>query len=83
MKRYTDRKRAEVDEYKVGDLMMLSTKNLKYQIVDRGMKKLIEKFVGPYKIKKVILLNTVELELHSIVKIHPVVNVSRVQKYIG
>jgi len=83
MKRYTDRKRAEVDEYKVGDLMMLSTKNLKYQIVDRGMKKLIEKFVGPYKIKKVILLNTVELELPSIVKIHPVVNVSRVQKYIG
>ena len=83
MKRYTDRKRAEVDEYKVGDLMMLSTKNLKYKIVDRGMKKLIEKFVGPYKIKKVILLNTVELELPSIVKIHPVVNVSRVQKYIG
>ena len=83
MKRYTDRKRAEVDEYKVGDLMMLSTKNLKYQIVDRGMKKLIEKFVGPYKIKKVILLNTVELELPSIVKIHPVVNVSRVKKYIG
>ena len=51
MKRYTDRKRAEVDEYKVGDLMMLSTKNLKYQIVDRGMKKLIEKFVT--KMKKV------------------------------
>jgi len=30
IKKYTDRKRAEVDEYKVGDLVMLSTKDLKY-----------------------------------------------------
>jgi len=36
-----------------------------------------------YRIKKIILSNAVELELSSIVKIHPVVNVSRIQKYIG
>jgi len=30
MKKYTDRKRREVNEYKVGDLVMLSTKDLKY-----------------------------------------------------
>ena len=30
MKKYADRKRAEVDDYKVGDLVMLSTKDLKY-----------------------------------------------------
>ena len=30
MKKYADRKRAEVNEYKVGDLVMLSTKDLKY-----------------------------------------------------
>ena len=30
MKKYADRKRVEVDEYKVGDLVMLSTKDLKY-----------------------------------------------------
>jgi len=83
MKRYIDRKRAEVDEYRVGDLVMLSTKDLKYQMVSRRMEKLTKRFVGPYKIKKVILLNAVELELPSIVKIHPVVNVSRVQKYVG
>jgi len=83
MKRYTDRKRAEVDEYRIGDLVMLSTKDLKYQIVYRRMEKLTEKFIGPYKIKKVILLNTIELELPSTVKIHPVVNISRAQKYIG
>jgi len=78
IKRYTDRKRAEVDEYRVEDLVMLSTKNLKYQMVSRKIKKLMEKFVGPYKIKKVISLNAVELELPSTVKIHLVVNISRV-----
>jgi len=30
IKKYADRKRTEVDEYKVGDLVMLSTKDLKY-----------------------------------------------------
>ena len=82
MKKYTDRKRAEVNEYKVGDLVMLSTKDLKYQIVGRRTEKLIERFVGPYKIKKIVLLNTVELELPSTIKIHLVVNVSRIQRYI-
>ena len=33
MKKYADRKREDVDEYKVGDLVMLSTKDLKYQMV--------------------------------------------------
>ena len=73
MKKYADRKRAEVDEYKVGDLVMLRTKNLKYQIVGRRTEKLTERFVGPYKIKKIVSLNAVELELPSTVKIHPVV----------
>ena len=83
IKKYTDRKRVEVDEYKVGDLVMLSTKDLKYQMTGKRTEKLTERFVGPYKIKKIVLLNAVELELPSIVKIHLVVNVSRIQKYIG
>ena len=62
---------------------MLSTKDLKYQMVRRRTEKLIERFVGPYKIKKIILLNTVELELPSTIKIHLVVNVSRIQRDIG
>jgi len=44
---------------------------------------LTERFIEPYKIKKVVSSNTVELELPSIVKIHLVVNVSRIWKYIG
>ena len=59
IKKYADRKRAEIDEYRVGDLVMLSTKDLKYQIIERRMVKLIEQFVGPYRIKKVVSINTV------------------------
>ena len=76
--KYVDRKRAEVDEYKVGDLVMLSTKDLKYQMARRRTEKLTERFVGPYRIKKIVLSNAVELELPSTVKIHLVVNVSRI-----
>ena len=82
MKKYTDRKRGEVNKYKVEDLVMLSTKNLKYQMVGRRIEKLIERFIDPYKIKKIILTNTVELELSGIVRIHPVVNVNRICRYI-
>ena len=83
MKKYTDRKRAKVNDYKVGNLVMLSTKNLKYQIVGRRIEKLIKRFIGPYKVKKIILLNTVKLKLPNTIKIHPVVNVSRIHKYVG
>ena len=37
-----------------------------------------EKFVRPYQIKKIILENVVELELLVSMKIHLVVNVSRI-----
>ena len=42
-----------------------------------------ERFVGPYKVKEIVSSNVVKLELPSTVKIHPVVNVSRVRQYIG
>jgi len=83
MKKYADRKRSDVEGYKVGDLVMLSTKDLKYQMVGRRTEKLTERFVGPYKVKKIVSTNIVELELPNTVKIHPVVNVSRIRKYIG
>ena len=83
MRKYADRKRGEVDKYKVGDLVILSTKDLKYQIIRRRTEKLTERFVGPYKIKKIVLTNVVELELPSTIKIHLVVNISRMHKYVG
>jgi len=83
MKKYVNRKRAEADDYKVGDLVMLSTKDLKYQIVGRRTEKLTERFMDPYRIKKIILSNVVELELPNTIKIHLVVNISRIYRYIG
>jgi len=59
---------------------MLSTKDLKYQIVGRQTEKLTERFIGPYKIKRIVLSNT---ELPSTIKIHLVVNVSKIRKYVG
>jgi len=78
MRKYADKKRSDTDEYKVGDLVMLSTKDLKYQIVGKRTEKLMERFVGPYRVKEIISSNAVKLELSSTVKIHLVVNVSRV-----
>ena len=81
MKRYAERERGEIEEYRVGDLVLLSTKDLKYQMVGRRMEKFTEHFVGPYKVKAIIFSNAIELELPRTIKIHPVVNISRVQKY--
>jgi len=83
MRKYTDRKRLDVDEYKVGDLVILSTKDLKYQMVRRRTEKLTERFVGSYRVKEIVSSNAVKLELPSTVKIHLVVNVSRIHRYIG
>ena len=82
MKKYTDKKKEDVNEYKVGNLVMLSTKDLKYQMIGRRTEKLIERFVGSYKVKKIISANMVKLELSSTIKIHLLVNISRIQKYI-
>jgi len=78
IKKYADKKKTEVNKYKVGDLMILSTKDLKYQMIKRRTEKLTERFVGPYKIKKIVLINAVELKLLATIKIHLVVDVSRI-----
>ena len=83
MKKYANRKRGKVNEYKVEDLVMLSTKDLKYQMVGRRMEKLTKRFVDPYKVKKIILVNAVELELPSTIRVYLVVNISRIYRYIG
>jgi len=81
MKKYTDRNKKKAVEYKVKNRVLLSIKDLMWQMRNRDIKKLIEKFVGPYKIKKIISENTVELELLVLMKIHLVVYVSRIVIY--
>ena len=50
-----NRNRKKTVEYKVEDKILLSTKDLIWQMRNRKKKKLIEKFVGSGKIKKIIL----------------------------
>ena len=45
------------------------------------MKKLTEKFIGLYVVKKIVSENVIELELLVLLKIHLVVNVRRIVKY--
>jgi len=45
------------------------------------LEKLTEQFVGLYKVKGIVSTNAIELELPNSIKIHPIVNVSRVWLY--
>ena len=58
---------------------MLSTKDLVFK--ERPAKKLMERYVGPYEIEKVVFKNVVKLKLLASIRIHPAVNVSRVVRY--
>jgi len=53
-------------------------KDLKWQMKEKRSEKLTEYFVDPYKVKGIVSSNTIELELPKSIKIHSVVNVSRV-----
>jgi len=81
MKKFTNKRRGEGEEYRVGDLVLLSTKDLKWQMKGKRSEKLMEHFVGPYKVKGIVSSNGIELELPKSIKIHLVVNASRVQLY--
>ena len=58
---------------------MLSTKDLVFKEIPT--KKLTERYVGPYVIEEVVSTNVVKLQLPSSMRIHPVVNVSRIVQY--
>ena len=81
MKRQADRSKKEAEEYRVGDKVLISTKDFLMELMKRAMKKLTEKFIGPYVVKKIVSENTVELELPVLLRIHLVVNVRRIVKY--
>ena len=78
MKKFANRRQGKGEEYEVGDLILLSIKDLKWQMKERRSEKLTERFMGLYKVKGIISSNVIELELPKSIKIHPVVNVSRV-----
>ena len=81
MKKFADKKQGKEREYRVGDLVLLSIKDLKQQMKEKRSEKLTECFVGPYKVKGIVSSNAIELELSKSIKVHSVVNISRVQLY--
>ena len=74
MKRQANRRRKEAEVWKVGDRVMLSTKDLVFK--KRPVKKLVDQYVGPYIIDKVVSINAVKLQLPTSMRIHLVVNSS-------
>ena len=58
---------------------MLSTEDLVFK--ERPAKKLTERYVGPYKVEEVVSKNAVKLKLPALIRIHLVVNVSRMVRY--
>ena len=51
------------------------------ELIKRATKKLTEKFIGPYVVRKIVLENAVELELPASLRVYLVVNVRRLVKY--
>ena len=79
MKRQADRGRKETEDWKKGDRVLLSMKDLVFK--ERLVKKLVDRYVGPYIIEEVVSTNAVKLRLPTSMRIHPVVNVSRIVRY--
>ena len=76
--RYADEKRRD-RVLKVGDRVLLSTANLNTQ---ERTAKLIPKWIGPYRVKRVVSRVAYELELPASVRIYPVVHVSQLRAYV-
>ena len=60
---------------------MISTKDFLMELIKRAMKKLTEKFIGPYIVRKIVSENVVELKLLVLLRIYLVINVRRIVKY--
>jgi len=74
IKRQVDKERRESEDWKRGDRVLLSTKDLVFK--ERPARKLVDQFVGPYTIEEVVSTNVVKLQLPTSMRIHSVVNVS-------
>jgi len=59
MKRQADKGRKETKNWRKGDRVLLSTKDLVFK--ERPARKLVDRYVGPYTIEKVVSTNAVKL----------------------
>ena len=79
IKRQADRERKNSEEWKKGDRVMLSIKDLVFK--ERLIRKLVDQYVGPYTIEEIVSTNVVRLQLPTSMRIHLVVNVSQIVQY--
>jgi len=79
IKQQADKRQREVEEWKKSDKVMLSIKNLVFK--ERPVKKLTERYVELYVVEEVVSKNIVKLKLPASMRIHLMVNVSRVVRY--
>lgn len=77
---HADKHRREM-RFKVGDDVLLSTAHLKLIGGADRTAKFTYKYIGPFKIKRVVNDNAYELDLPPQMQIHPVLNVSRLKAY--
>jgi hypothetical protein len=78
MKSQADKHRREVN-FKVGDQVLLATKNLKLK--GGTPRKLWPKFIGPFAVTAVVGKAAVKLELPEHMRVHNVFHVSLIQPY--
>jgi len=71
---YANARRRDL-EFAVGDLVRLSTANL--QLPSTMSKKLVHRYVGPFKVLEKVHACAYKLQLPPAMKIHPVVHVSK------
>ena len=79
MKQQADRGRKEEEEWRIGDKVMLSMKDLVFK--ERPAKKLVDQYIGPYIIEEVVSTNVVRLRPPTSMRIHLVVNMSQAVQY--
>lgn len=77
---YVNKRRRDV-QYKVGDKVLLSTKDLKISGSDRA-KKFLSNWIGPFDIVAKINDNAYRVQLPDTCKIHPTFHVSKLKLYI-
>jgi hypothetical protein len=78
-RKYADQHRRYVT-FEVADQVLLSTENLRERML--GAPKLLERFIGPFAVKRVISPTAYELDLPSSMRVHPVFHVHLLRPYI-
>jgi hypothetical protein len=82
-KTHADRHRRE-ESFAIGDEVLLSVKDLRLAADssdEQRASKLTARFVGPFKVTRVINPNAYEIELPPQLRIHPVQNISKLRHY--